>query len=110
MKYLIFENQDNSSFHAYTFSVTKIDKHRLHFYLHRSNDSVWTEHCRGELCLSIYDNGDGVELMSMKTKMDYAKQSELKLLLKCIELYEREELKMERQSYSIMEEKIIARI
>ena len=108
MKYLIFENEGDTRFHAYTFSVTKLDKHCLHFYLHRSNDSVWTEHCRGELCLSIYDDGNGIELLSIKTKMDYAKQSELKLLLKCIELYETEELKMDKESYSIMEEKVIA--
>ena len=112
MKYIIFEKEGENKFHAYTFNVAE-DKDETVYTLDRSNDSRRNDHVRGTNCCKVKDTGDDMIFCTATTKrkLDYSTAAELRLMLNCIDAYERECNKTKIfEEYEMVEEKIIAKL
>lgn len=61
---------DHEGVHEYDIIVKK-SKKGTRFSIYASNGSDWTEHTKGELFLSMFDNNDCIEFDRDISKMEY---------------------------------------
>jgi len=79
--YLVEQNKD------YVYVIVVDDNT---YTLKRTHSGTWTEQAKGVAVITIVDDGDGITIKFDKakpSKMDYAKQRELQLLLTFIQLH-----------------------
>ncbi len=79
-KYLVLDHEGNHEYdlvvidHGSTFAVRTIE-------LYYSNSEQWTSEVRGELVLSMTDNGNGVKFDRKFKKLGYDEMLEMRILL-----------------------------
>jgi lactate dehydrogenase-like 2-hydroxyacid dehydrogenase len=70
------------------------------YCIYANNTSVWAEHIKNTLLLSMTDNGNGIEFNKIKN-LDYADAALMKILLRFADFYE---------GYSKIEYRVIKQI
>lgn len=103
MKFKVLERTVDSTQHAFDFIIEDKKNHTL-FSLYRSHSTMWTESCRGELCMSIKDNGNKIKIINRKNKLDYHEARELHVILQCLHFYEDNYLTYPSLDYEIIPE------
>ncbi len=103
-KFMVFD-QENA--HEYNVVVAETDK-GVEYSLFTSEGEQWNDHAKGELVLSMVDNGNGVNFSKKLKKMDYTDVFAVRLLLN-LERFLDNNLK-NQEKMKIIEEKIFVEL
>jgi len=75
--YLVLDNEDS---HEYDLKVVDTDK-GTSFELYFSKGMQWSEHVRGTLAMSLFNDGNGVKINKKIKKLGYDELAYLRLLI-----------------------------
>jgi hypothetical protein len=72
---------DHNGMHEYNLTVIKHGEYERTISLFYSMSEEWTDDVRGEMALSMTDNGNGVKFDRKLKKLDYSELLHLRILL-----------------------------
>lgn len=103
-KFMVF---DQENVHEYNIVVEETDK-GVEYSLFMSDGEQWEEHAKGELILSMINNGDGVIFSKKLKKLDYGDLFAVRLLLNLENFMDENPRNQEKSK--IVEEKIVVEL
>lgn len=103
-KFMVF---DQENVHEYNIVVEETDK-GVEYSLFMSDGEQWEEHAKGELILSMINNGDGVIFSKKLKKLDYSDLFAVRLLLNLENFMDENPRNQEKSK--IVEEKIVVEL
>ena len=103
-KFMVF---DQENVHEYNILVEETDK-GVEYSLFMSDGEQWEEHAKGELILSMINNGDGVIFSKKLKKLDYGDLFAVRLLLNLENFMDENPRNQEKSK--IVEEKIVVEL
>jgi len=103
-KFMVF---DQENVHEYNIVVEETDK-GVEYSLFMSDGEQWEEHAKGELILSMINDGDGVTFSKKLKKLDYSDLFAVRLLLNLENFMDENPRNQEKSK--IVEEKIVVEL
>jgi len=103
-KFMVF---DQENVHEYNIVVEETDK-GVEYSLFMSESDQWNEHAKGDLVLSMINDGDGVIFSKKLKKLDYGDLFAVRLLLNLENFMDENPRNQEKSK--IVEEKIVVEL
>ena len=103
-KFMVF---DQENVHEYNIVVEETDK-GVEYSLFMSEGEQWNDHAKGELVLSMVNDGNGVTFSKKLKKLDYTDLFAVRLLLNLENFMDSNP--RNREKSKIVEEKIVVEI
>ena len=103
-KFMVF---DQENLHEYNIVIEETDK-GIEYSLFMSESEQWEEHAKGELIISMFNDGNGVTFSKKLKKLDYSDLFAVRLLLNLENFMD--ENPRNREKMKIVEEKIFVEL